>query len=372
MMRVVLAGGGTAGHVFPGIAVAEELLERGVQEIHFATSKAGIGAKAVLRAGFPHTTLSGRGIQRSLKPRAILANLAAAGKLGWGAIQAWRLLRRTRPDIVLCLGGYVSVSAGAAARLLRIPVVIAEQNAVPGWANKVVSRYAKAAAVSFEGTDLPRARHTGNPVRKEILQAAEVAVEAERQDSAPFKSAPFKVVILGGSLGAGHINNAVRAAFPNWRRRDDISVSHITGEREWEEFEPLAEQAERGGVPYAAMPFADNISELLAEADLVIGRSGAGIVAELAVMGKPSLLIPLPGAPGDHQTANARALGEGAVVIRQAEFDGERLANEIDRFAGNSELLKVMSAAALARARPRAAAAVADMLQEFARSRHGS
>lgn len=369
MMRVVMAGGGTAGHVFPGLAVAEELLERGAADIRFATSKAGVGAEAVRRAGFAHTTLAGRGIQRSLKPLAVSANLAAAAKLGWGTIQAWRLLRRARPDIVLCLGGYVSVSAGAAARLLRIPVVIAEQNAVPGWANKVVSRYAKAAAVSFEGTDLPRARHTGNPVRKEILQAAEIG----RADGKPDDSdAAFKVLILGGSLGAGHINNAVREAFPRWRGRDDISVSHITGQRKWEEFETLAGQAERESVAYAAMPFADNISELLTEADLVIGRSGAGIVAELAVMGKPSLLIPLPGAPGDHQTANAKALGKGAMVIPQTEFDGERLANEIDRFAGSPEMLKSMSAAALRQARPHAAAAIADLLEELARSSHGS
>lgn len=368
-MRVVLAGGGTAGHVFPGLAVAEELLERGVSDIQFATSKTGVGAEAVQRAGFPHTTLSGRGIQRSLKSRSVLDNLAASAKLVWGTIQAWRLLRRVRADIVLCLGGYVSVSAGTAARLLRIPVVIAEQNAVPGWANKVVSRYAKAAAVSFAGTDLPRARHTGNPVRKEILQAAEIGRASEKLD---ISDAAFRVLILGGSLGAGHINNAVREAFPSWRGRNDISVSHIVGQREWKEFETLAGQAERERVAYAAMPFADNISELLAEADLVIGRSGAGIVAELAVMGKPSLLVPLPGAPGDHQTANAKALGEGAMVIPQTEFDGERLAKEIDRFAGNPELLKSMSAAALLQARPHAAAAIADLLQELARSRHGS
>lgn len=370
-MRVVLAGGGTAGHVFPGLAVAEELVDRGTTDICFATSKAGIGAEAVRRAGFVHAALSGRGIQRSLKPRAVLANLAATAKLGLGFIQALRLLRRVSPDAVLCLGGYVSVSVGAAARLLRIPVVIAEQNAVPGWANKVVSRYAKAAAVSFEGTDLPRALHTGNPVRKEILLACKIARQADKpimKQEAP----PFKALILGGSLGAGHINKAVREASTDWRERDDISVTHITGQREWGRFESLTLQAEEEGIAYSAMPFADNISELLAEADLVIGRSGAGIVAELAVMGKPSVLIPLPGAPGDHQTANAKALGEGAVVIPQAEFDGERLVSEIDRFARNPDLLRSMSAAVLRHARPHAAAAVADLLQEFARSRRGS
>ena len=367
-MRVVLAGGGTAGHVFPGLAVAEELLDRGVpqDDIYFATSKAGIGKEAVQRAGFPHTTLSGRGIQRSFKPKAVFNNLSASAKLGWGTWQAFRLLRRVRPSVVLCLGGYVSVSAGAAARLLGIPVVVAEQNAVPGWANRVAAKYAKAAAVSFEGTDLPRAHCTGNPVRREILQAA---AEDYRSNEYPAgKTAPFKVLILGGSLGAGHINQAVREAFPHWRDRADISVSHITGEREWTEFEPLSGQAQRENVSYVAMPFSDNISELLREADLVIGRSGAGIVAELAVMGKASLLVPLPGAPGDHQTANARALGSGAEVIPQSELDGERLANEINRLARSPELVKAMGEAALAHARPNAAAAVADLLQEFARS----
>ena len=360
-MRVVLAGGGTAGHVFPGLAVAEELLDRGVPQgdIHFATSKSGVGAEAVRKAGFSHTALSGRGIQRSFKPRAIFANLSASAKLAWGTIQAWRLLRRVRPGIVLCLGGYVSVSAGAAARLLRIPVVVAEQNAVPGWANKIVSRYAKAAAVSFEGTDLPKSHHTGNPVRKKIREAVETASRRDASDTA------LNVLILGGSLGAGHINTAVREAFPRWRDRDDISVSHIVGQREWKEFEPLAEQAEKEDIAYAAVPFADDISELLTKADLVIGRSGAGIVAELAVMGKPSLLVPLPGAPGDHQTANAKALGEGSEMIPQAEFDGERLANEIDRFADNPELLRAMAEAALKQARPRAAAAVADLLERI-------
>lgn len=367
-MRVVLAGGGTAGHVFPGLAVAEELLDRGVpqSDIHFATSKAGIGKEAVQRAGFPHTTLSGRGIQRSFKPKAVLNNLSASAKLGWGTWQAFRLLRRVRPSVVLCLGGYVSVSAGTAARLLSIPVVVAEQNAVPGWANRVAAKYAKASAVSFEGTDLPRAHCTGNPVRREILQAA--AEDSQSKEKTAGETAPFKVLILGGSLGAGQINQAVREAFPRWRDRADISVSHITGERDWAEFEPLSGQAQRENVSYVALPFSNNISELLREADLVIGRSGAGVVAELAVMGKASLLVPLPGAPGDHQTANAQALGAGTEVIPQSELDGERLANEINRLVLSPEVVKAMGEAALTHARPNAAAAVADLMQEFARS----
>ena len=366
-MRVVLAGGGTAGHVFPGLAVAEELMGRGVlqSDIHFATSKAGIGKEAVQLAGFPHATLSGRGIQRSIKPKSVLRNFAASAKLIWGAVQAFRLLRRVRPSVVLCLGGYVSVSAGLAARLLRIPVVVAEQNAVPGWANKVVARYAEAAAVSFEGTDLPRSRFTGNPVRKQILQAA-AGGDGGREKSAGDAGA-FNVLVLGGSLGAGHINQAVREALPSWRGRGDISVSHITGKRDWAEFETLAGQAQMEDTLYAAMPFCDDISELLGEADLVIGRSGAGIVAELAVMGKPSLLVPLPGAPGDHQTANAKALGSAAEVIPQSEFDGERLSSEIDRLARDPELLETMAAAAAAHARPDASSAVADLMQEFAK-----
>ena len=367
-MRIVLAGGGTAGHVFPGLAVAEELLSRGVpqSDIHFAISKAGIGKEAVLLAGFPHTTLSGRGIQRSFKPKAVLRNSAASAKLVCGAWQSLKLLRRVRPSVVLCLGGYVSVSAGAAARLLRIPVVVAEQNAVPGWANKIVARYAQAAAISFEGTDLPRSHFTGNPVRQQILQAAADAARSEGQASSVAE--PFNVLVLGGSLGAGHINRAVREALPRWKDRSDISISHITGQREWNEFQPLVGKAQAEDIAYAAMPFCDDIAELLAEADLVIGRSGAGIVAELAVMGKPSLLVPLPGAPGDHQTANAKALGSGAEVIPQSEFDGKRLASEIDRLARTPELVEAMAAAALTHARPEAASAVADLLQEFARS----
>ena len=365
MKRVVLAGGGTAGHVFPGLAVAEELMGRGVpqSDIHFATSKAGIGKEAVQLAGYPHATLSGRGIQRSFKPKAVLSNFAASAKLSWGAVQAFRLLRRVRPSVVLCLGGYVSVSAGVAARLLRIPVVVAEQNAVPGWANKVVARYAEAAAVSFEGTDLPRSHFTGNPVRQQILLAA--AGGSARREKSGDDAGAFNVVVLGGSLGAGHINQAVREALFGWKGRSDISISHITGRRDWAEFETLAGQAEE--IPYAAMPFCDDIAELLAEADLVIGRSGAGIVAELAVMGKPSLLVPLPGAPGDHQTANAKALGSAAEVIPQSEFDGERLAIEIDRLARDPELVETMADAALTHARPAASSAVADLMQEFAK-----
>lgn len=368
-MRVVLAGGGTAGHVFPGLAVAEELLDRGVpkDDICFAISRAGIGREAVRLAGFSHATLSGRGIQRSLRPKALLNNFAASAKLIWGGCQAFRLLRKVRPSVVLCLGGYVSVSAGVAARLRRIPVVVAEQNAVPGWANRVVARYAKAAAVSFEGTDLPRARCTGNPVRREILQAAANNAAKDRsKKERPESTARFNVLLLGGSLGAGHINQAVREALPHWKDRNDISVSHITGEREWAEFEPLAGEARIKNIAYAALPFCDNIADLLSEADLVIGRSGAGIVAELAVMGKASLLVPLPGAPGDHQTANAQALGSATEVIPQSEFDGERLKSEIDRLARDTETVKDMAAAAFRHARPDAASAVADLLQEFA------
>ena len=366
-MRVVLAGGGTAGHVFPGLAVAEELLGRGVpqSDIHFATSKAGIGKEAVQLAGYPHATLSGRGIQRSFKPKAVLQNFAASAKLSWGAVQAFRLLRRVRPSVVLCLGGYVSVSAGVAARLLRIPVVVAEQNAVPGWANKVVARCAKAAAVSFEGTDLPRSHFTGNPVRRQILQAA--AGRECHKEKSEGTAAVFNVLVLGGSLGAGYINQAVREALPSWKGRSDISISHITGRREWDQFQMLADKAREENIAYAAMPFCDEIAALLAEADLVVGRSGAGIVAELAVMGKPSLLVPLPGAPGDHQTANAKALGSAAEVIPQSEFNGKRLAIEIDRLARDPELLETMAVAAAAHARPDASAAVADLMQKFAK-----
>ena len=204
----VIAGGGTAGHVHPGLAVARALVRRGFEPhtIHFVGSARGVERDLVPAAGFDLTLLPGRGIQRRLTRQ----NLSSAWGLAQAVVQAWSLLRRLRPSVVLGLGGYASVPCALAARLLRIPIVVAEQNAVPGLANRVTSRWARASAVSFAGTPLRRGVLTGNPVRSEIQRVNRETGRSAARAALGVEQGRRLVAVVSGSLGAARIN---RAAF---------------------------------------------------------------------------------------------------------------------------------------------------------------
>lgn len=366
----VIAGGGTAGHVSPGLAIARALVDagHGADSIHYVGSERGIEARLVPEAGFALTLLPGRGIQRRLT----LDNVGAAWGLVRAFVHAYRLLGRLRPRVVVALGGYASVPAAFAAILRRIPIVVAEQNAVPGLANRVVGRFAKACAVSFAGTALPRSVLTGNPVREEVRTLDRRARRSVARAVYGVDDKQVLVAAFGGSLGARRINDAVLGLAESWRDRGDVAILHVIGERDWDRFaERVAALAGpvTAGLRYTAVRYEDHMPSLYAAADVAVCRSGASSVAELAVVGLASVLVPLPGAPGDHQTANARALVDAgaAVLVADATLDAARLASILAPLVLDPAALASMSRNAEAVAYRNAAYAVAEIVQECAR-----
>jgi len=348
----------------PGLAVANELVSRGHRPstIHFVGAGRGIEAELVPAAGFDITLLPGRGVQRTLT----WDNVGAVTGLLRAAVQAVALVRRRRPSVVLALGGFASAAVAVAAVLWRVPLVVADQNARAGAANRLVARFAAACAVPFPETDLPRAVVTGNPVREEIL---EVAADHDRDGARRELGLPLDrtvVVAFAGSLGARRLNDALYGAVQQWQDRTDLAVHHVIGARDWESRPDL----EPGGLDYRAVRYESRMQLALAAADLVVCRSGGTTVAELAAVGVPSILVPLPIATRDHQTANAGPLvrSGAAVLVPDAELDTERLITEIEALLGGGpERLSSMAAAARALGRPDAAAAVADLVEDSAR-----
>ena len=321
-----IAGGGTAGHVVPGIAIAQSLVDMGwpASKIHFVGSVRGVEAEMVPRAGFGLTTLAGRGINER---RLNLANLRNAFDIIRGVLRGVALVARYKPAVVVSLGGYAALPASIGAVVRRVPVVIAEQNAVPSSTNRLLSRFARAAAVPFEGVDLRRATVTGNPVRPEVLTAA------MNPGSRPWPADRLKVVAFGGSLGSLTINQAVWGAIAVLAERGGVFVYHVVGRRDW----PQRERPDIAAEAYEQVEYDDDLASALASADLVVSRAGGSTVAELAVIGVASVLIPLPIAPHDHQRHNASALARAgaARVVDDGDFDADRLVAEIENVLGS-------------------------------------
>ncbi|HEX2040425.1 MAG TPA: UDP-N-acetylglucosamine--N-acetylmuramyl-(pentapeptide) pyrophosphoryl-undecaprenol N-acetylglucosamine transferase, partial [Acidimicrobiales bacterium] len=322
----IVAGGGTAGHVLPAVAVARALVERGhaADTVHFVGSRRGVEARLVPEAGFSITLLPGRGIARSLT----LDNVGAVLGLLVAVVRGVILVARRKPAVVLAMGGYAAVPCAVAAVLLRVPLVLHDQNAVPGLANRLAGRFARAAAVSFPGTALPRAEVTGNPVRPEVaaVQRTPAARAAARQQLG-LPEDRVVVAAFGGSLGARTINRAVAGLAAAWSMRDDVVLYHVVGRRDWDDPQLRATTT----VSYRPVEYEERMPLLLAAADVAVCRAGGTTVAELAVVELPAVLVPLPGAPGDHQTANAGALVQagGAVLVPDGELTTERLAAEL-------------------------------------------
>ena len=359
----LIGGGGTAGHTVPAIAVARALVAAGVdpEAIGFVGGRRGGEGTMVAEAGFAITLLPGRGIQRRLTP----ANLGAALGLGLALLQAAWLVLRTRPRAVLSVGGYAGVPVALAAALARRPLVVAEANAVPGLANRLAGRFARAAAISFPGTALPRAVLTGNPVRAEVLAVDRSPAGRDAAREA-LGLPPGRVIIgvSGGSLGARKLNLAVRDLAGRWAGRDDIAVHHAVGRRDWPTFQAPATT----GLHYQAVEYEDRMDLVLAAADMWIGRAGGSTCAELGVAGVPAVLVPLPGAPGDHQTANARAMaGTGAaVVVADAACTAQHLAEVLEPLLTDGDRRAAMGEAARAAGHPDAARQVAALLLQHA------
>ena len=367
-LYAVIAGGGTAGHLLPGVAVANALVARGHDpaSLLFVGSERGVERTVVPAAGFPLVLLPGRGIAR----RASLDNLGAVVGLLRAVWQALGLVRRRRPSVVVALGGYASVACVVAAVVWRVPLVVTEQNAVPGLANRLAARVARASAVPFAGVPLPRAVVTGNPVRAEIaaLAGGDPAVRAGARAAMAVPEGRTLVAVFSGSLGARRVTEAVAGLVQRWCGRD-LVVHHVTGTRDHEAV--LAEVGALEGctLDYRCVAYDEEITRLLAAADVAVCRAGGSTVAELAVAGLPAVLVPLPTAPGDHQRANADALAGpgGAVLLDDADCTTDRLAEVLGGLVDDPARLSAMRQALAGVARPDAADRVASLVEEHAR-----
>jgi UDP-N-acetylglucosamine--N-acetylmuramyl-(pentapeptide) pyrophosphoryl-undecaprenol N-acetylglucosamine transferase len=356
----MFAGGGTGGHIYPAIAVAQELVARGhpPETLRFVGGRRGIEGAVVREAGFAIDLLAGRGLQRRLTP----ANISAI----WGAftalLVALRLVRRYRPRVVVGFGGYASLPCVVAARLFRVPTIVHDQDAVPGLANRIGVRLGARTAVSLPGATLPNATLTGNPVRS--------AIAAIVRDPA---HDPALLAIFGGSQGARTINRAAVGCYDRWRDRTDVVIRHVCGPRNETECAAAIDRQRREGdaLAYELIPYEPHMEALLGRATLAVCRSGAGTIAELTVAGVPSVLVPLPGSPGDHQVRNARTLErEGAaVVLLDEDCDPPRLDAVVSELLAEPDRLERMGAAARRLGKPDAAARLADLVEEHARAR---
>lgn len=365
----VIAGGGTGGHAVPALAIGRALVSLGHSQssIRFIGSTRGVENRLVPPAGFELTALPGRGISRRIS----ITNVAAAIGLLAACGRAVVLMGKLRPAVVVTVGGWASAATAAAAVLWRIPLVVAEQNAVPGLANRLAGRFAAACAVSFDGTPLPRAVVTGNPVRSEIVEAdTSPAGRTSARASLGIPADRTVVAAVGGSLGARHINEVVFSLASRWSERTDVCIRHVVGSRDYPDFSARPFEAPAGGLVYQQVEFEDRMDLLLAAADVGVQRAGASTVAELAVIGLPCVLVPLPGAPGDHQTENARKLSEAgaAVLIPDAELDVNRLERDLGGLIDDIDLRLRMRDATIKFARPAAAAEVATLVEKYARA----
>jgi len=358
---VLIAGGGTGGHVVPGLAIARALIAAGISidDIHWVGSSRGMEVVDVPAAGIGLTVLPGRGLER----RITLANVANMFGILRAIPRAIGIVRKRRPGVVVSLGGYAAVPASIGAVVMRVPLVIQEQNAKPSLANRVVSRWAKASAVLVEGTGLRNEVATGNPLSEDIRScvgrdrtAAKAAIGVD--DSA------LLVLAFGGSLGSLRINTAVAELAEAWADRGDVAIRHVLGRRDWETFGARIRQLERNSLHYQAVEFESDMATALAAADLVVCRSGGMTVSEVAALGVPSVMVPLPISPNDAQRHNARALVEAgaAVLVADAELTGDRLRRELESMLTGD--LAAMAARAAAVGRPDASSEIASLIIE--------
>lgn len=352
-MRVLIAGGGTGGHIIPALAIARELKSRYQAEVLFVGTARGLENRLVPQAGF--------GLMRvkvgALKNVSLITRMRTLFDLPRAVVESHKIIKIFGPDVVVGVGGYASGPAMAAAILMHIPTLAFEPNYVPGFANKMVGHRVSAAAVHFEQTlkYFNNAQVVGVPVRPDFFKVAP-----------PDAQAPPTLLVFGGSQGAQAINRAMTAAAPKVLRQiPSLRIIHQTGEREYNDVQAAYAQA---GTKAEVSAFIDDMPAAFARADLLLCRSGASTVAEITAAGKPAIFVPFPLAADDHQRRNAEAIAQGgaAVLIPQSELTPERLAQELTTLLRDPARLKEMSERARALSHHDAAGRVARIVAELA------
>ncbi len=346
LKRVLFAGGGTGGHLYPGLTLAERLRAEGV-DVHFFGSRRGVEVEIVPRFGFPlHLVKAGR---LSRKPVQALVGVLETAV---GFLQCLGFLLRHRPDLIVGTGGYASAPVALAGAVLGVKLMVLEQNAVPGKVTRLLARFARHVCVSFpESTRwLPGKRTlvTGNPVRAEILACTQ-AEGRKRLGLAPERPC---LLVTGASQGAVSLNRAVLRSLPRWSERA-WSVLHLTGPKHLEEVE--RERSATSRLDYRPLGYLDDMAAAYAAADLVVCRAGATTLAEVTARGLPAILVPYPFAAEDHQRLNARAaVKSGAAELLEDDQVEAGLAGLVEELLGASDRLTRMAAASRALGKPAA------------------
>jgi UDP-N-acetylglucosamine--N-acetylmuramyl-(pentapeptide) pyrophosphoryl-undecaprenol N-acetylglucosamine transferase len=351
-VKIVIAGGGTGGHLFPGVAIAEEFRRRdGAGDVLFIGTNRGLEARVLPQIGFQLAVLEVEGV----KGRGIARSIAALAKIPRGLLESRRILRGFAPDIVIGVGGYASGPAVLAARFMGLPTAIAEQNAIPGETNKILGRFADRIFVSFPETARwfrpDRVRVTGNPIRAAIAGG-------RRRSRKPGE--PFTILVFGGSQGAHRINLAVLEALPHLADLTGrLRIIHQTGKDDLDMVKKGYGDQSMGA---EVLPFITDMASAYGTADLLVCRAGATSIAEITASGKAAVFIPFPHAVNDHQTKNAELLvNRGAAeMIPERELSGERLSGVIRRLAGNPAAVEDMERKAGELGNARAAADIVD------------
>ncbi|MCD6274312.1 MAG: undecaprenyldiphospho-muramoylpentapeptide beta-N-acetylglucosaminyltransferase [Deltaproteobacteria bacterium] len=357
--RIVIAGGGTGGHLFPGIAIAEEFLHRDPKSvILFVISGNPFEISVLSEKKYEYSCIESQGI----KGRRLLKQITAVAKIPKGILNSLKILKRFRPDIVLGLGSYSSGPVVAGAWLLGINIALCEQNILPGITNRLLSYFAARIYVAFRNTSLgcsqKKIYFTGNPVRREIIDYA-AWNKPEQKDGKLKDKRRFTVMITGGSQGAHSINLAVADALGHIKNKDQFYFIHQTGDDDEDMMQGIYESH---GIRCTVKSFLNDMPVHFEKSDFVICRSGATTVAELTVLGKGILFIPYPFAADNHQVLNALSLAEAgaAEMILQDDLGGKLLAKKIEYFASHPESLKTMAARAKKIGRPGAVKKIVD------------
>jgi len=358
-MRVLIAAGGTGGHIYPGIAVAQEIIRRDASaKVRFVGTERGLESRLVPQAGFELSLIDIAG----LKNVSLVKRARSLAMLPTSLVSALTIIKQFRPDVVVGAGGYVSGPVVLAAALARYPTLVMDSNALPGWTNRRLARFVDRAAVSFEQA-LPFFRGkgvvTGNPVRREFFE-----IPPKQRD--PNK---FSLLVFGGSQGARAINEAMMSALNQLKASPvPLQIKHQTGAADFERVQTAYQNAGWNGAA-EVRSYIDNMTADFANADLVVCRAGATTTAELIAAGKAAVMIPFPLAADDHQRKNAEALetSGAALMILQKDLSGDRLAKEIIDLAQQPARINSMEVAIRKLARGDAAAAAVDIIEELAK-----
>jgi UDP-N-acetylglucosamine--N-acetylmuramyl-(pentapeptide) pyrophosphoryl-undecaprenol N-acetylglucosamine transferase len=367
-VKLIIAGGGTGGHLFPGLALAEEFKKRDeASEIVFVGTENGIEARVLPREGYPLRFVRAEGIAG----KSVFKKVKSVAKIFLSILDSYRILNSVMPEMVIGVGGYASGAVVLIAHLKSIPTMIHEQNSVPGMANRVLGRFVDRICVTYQESlsVFPPGKTflTGNPIRPKILRGDREA--AMRLFS--LEKEMFTIFVFGGSSGAMSINTTIVDALNHLGEyREKIQFLHQTGERD---YESVRDAYRKSGFKGTVTPFIYQMSEAYAAADMVISRAGATTLAELTALGKPSLLIPYPHAAGRHQEYNAMKLREmgAALMILDHEMNGEMLATHIREMLESDVVRRDMQKASRGLGRPDASARIADIAVSMVKNHSG-